>query len=91
MLNAGPVTRVHMPRDKVTGLHQGFGFAEFRSEDDADYACKVINCVKMFGKPIRINKASSDNKTLDIGANLFVGGLDPDADEKLLFDTFRYY
>ncbi|KAJ8609321.1 hypothetical protein CTAYLR_009109 [Chrysophaeum taylorii] len=91
MLQAGPVVNVHMPRDKVTGSHQGYGFVEFRSEEDADYALKVMNMVKLFGKPIRVNKASQDKKTLEVGANLFVGGLDPDVDEKMLYDTFSAF
>lgn len=33
-------------------------------------------------------QASRDKKTLDVGANLFIGNLDPDVDEKLLYDTF---
>lgn len=33
-------------------------------------------------------QASSDRQTLDVGANLFVGNLDPDVDEKMLYDTF---
>ena len=41
MTNAGPVVHVHIPRDKVTGNHQAFGFVEFRTEEDAEYACKV--------------------------------------------------
>lgn len=41
MTNAGPVVHVHIPRDKVTGSHQAFGFVEFRTEEDAEYACKV--------------------------------------------------
>jgi hypothetical protein len=28
---------VYVPKDRVTSLHQGYGFVEFRSEDDADY------------------------------------------------------
>ena len=47
-----------------------------------------MNMVKTFGKPIRVNKAASDRKESDIGANLFVGNLDPEVDEKTLFDTF---
>ena len=43
MLQAGPVINVHMPKDKVTGLHQGYGFVEFRGEEDAEYAIKVMN------------------------------------------------
>ncbi|KAH8048176.1 hypothetical protein JL720_15889 [Aureococcus anophagefferens] len=47
--------------------------------------------VKLFGKPLRVNKASQDKKTLEVGANLFVGGLDVDVDEKLLYDTFSAF
>jgi splicing factor 3B subunit 4 len=28
---------------------------------------------------------------LDIGANLFIGNLDPEVDEKLLYDTFSAF
>ncbi|CAM9128432.1 unnamed protein product, partial [Ectocarpus fasciculatus] len=62
MIQAGPVANVHMPKDKITGVHQGFGFVEFRSEDDAEYAIKIMNMVKLFGKPLRVNKASQDRK-----------------------------
>jgi splicing factor 3B subunit 4 len=78
MLQAGPVINVHMPRDKITSAHQGYGFVEFRSEEDAEYAIKVLNMVKLFGKPLRVNKASQDRKEQDIGANLFIGQLDPE-------------
>lgn len=39
--------------------------------------------IKVFGKPIRVNKAASDKRTLEVGANLFIGNLDPDVDEKV--------
>jgi splicing factor 3B subunit 4 len=91
MLQAGPVVNVHIPKDKLTQQHMGYGFVEFHNEEDADYAMKVMNMIKMFGKPIRVNKASRDKKTLDVGANLFIGNLDPDVDEKLLYDTFSAF
>jgi len=91
MLQAGPVVNVHIPKDKLTGTHSGYGFVEFHSEEDSDYAIKVMNMIKFFGKPIRVNKASQDKKTLDVGANLFIGNLDPDVDEKLLYDTFSAF
>lgn len=84
---------VYVPKDRVTNLHQGYGFVEFRSEEDADYvsfllgaaslgsnlvitvvakiqyikcfyflfcclvqAIKVLNMLKLYGKPIRVNK-----------------------------------
>lgn len=28
---------VYLPKDRVTTQHQGYGFVEFRSEEDADY------------------------------------------------------
>lgn len=90
-VQAGPVVNVHMPKDRVTQNHQGYGFIEFMSEDDADYAIKIMNMIKLYGKPIRVNKASAHQKNLDIGANLFIGNLDPEVDEKLLYDTFSAF
>ncbi|XP_075260746.1 splicing factor 3B subunit 4-like [Convolutriloba macropyga] len=95
-LQAGPVTNTHMPRDRISLQHQGYGFVEFLSEEDADYAIKIMNMIKMFGKPIRVNKASSGGgaaaqRNLDVGANLFVGNLDPEVDEKLIYDTFSAF
>ncbi|CAB4006312.1 splicing factor 3B subunit 4 [Paramuricea clavata] len=90
-LQAGPVVNVHMPKDRITQLHQGYGFVEFLGEEDADYAIKVMNMIKVYGKPVRVNKASSHNKNLDVGANIFIGNLDPEIDEKLLYDTFSAF
>ncbi|KAG8194681.1 hypothetical protein JTE90_027996 [Oedothorax gibbosus] len=90
-VQAGPVVNVHMPKDRVTGQHQGYGFVEFLGEDDADYAIKIKNMIKLYGKPIRVNKASAHQKNLDVGANIFIGNLDPEVDEKLLYDTFSAF
>ncbi|GFR43195.1 hypothetical protein Agub_g4187 [Astrephomene gubernaculifera] len=88
---AGPVVNVYMPKDRVTNQHQGYGFVEFKDEEDADYAIKVLNMIKVYGKAIRVNKASQDKRQADVGANLFIGNLDPDVDEKLLYDTFSAF
>ncbi|CAJ0959553.1 unnamed protein product, partial [Mesorhabditis belari] len=90
-VQAGPVTSVNCPKDRVTGGHQGFGFVEFMSEEDADYAIKILNMIKLYGKPIKVNKASAQEKNMDVGANIFVGNLDSEVDEKLLFDTFSAF
>jgi splicing factor 3B subunit 4 len=50
-----------MPRDKITGTHSGYAFVEFASEQDADYAMKTMNMVKLYGKPIKINKVAVDD------------------------------
>ncbi|WWC94485.1 hypothetical protein V866_001331 [Kwoniella sp. B9012] len=88
MLQAGPVSNVFLPKDRISMSHQGFGFCEFLTEADAEYAVKIMNQIKLYGKPIRVNKASYDKKQLDVGANLFVGSLDPQVDENTLADTF---
>lgn len=36
-------------------------------------------------------QAARDKKTLDVGANLFIGNLDAEVDEKLLYDAFSTF
>lgn len=90
-LQAGPVQGVFIPKDRVSGMHTGYGFVEFKTELDADYAIKIMSMIKLFGKPIKVNKASQDKKSLDVGANVFVGNLDPDVDERTLFEVFSQF
>lgn len=60
MLQAGRIVNVHLPKDRVTQSHQGYGFVEFVSEEDAEYAARIMNQVRLYGKPIRVNKVSTD-------------------------------
>jgi|TARA_R110002003_G_scaffold239_6_gene17228 splicing factor 3B subunit 4 len=92
MLNAGRVRNVNMPVDRVNSQHQGFGFVEFHTEEEADYAPKIMNNVALYGNRIRVNKASADKqKNVEIGAELFIGNLDGMVDEKTLYDTFGQF
>ncbi|KZF21272.1 RNA-binding domain-containing protein [Xylona heveae TC161] len=92
MLQAGRIVNVHLPKDRVTQTHQGYGFVEFISEEDAEYAARIMNQVRLYGKPIRVNKASADKqKPVEVGAELFVGNLDPMVDERILYDTFSRF
>lgn len=88
MVQVGPVVSVSMPKDPVSSRHRGFGFVEFRGELDAEYAIKVLNMVKVYGRSLRLSKSAADKRNLDVGANLFIGGLGDDVDEKMLYDTF---
>mmetsp|Transcript_25904 Transcript_25904/g.68477 ORF Transcript_25904/g.68477 Transcript_25904/m.68477 type:complete len:284 (+) Transcript_25904:94-945(+) len=91
MVQCGPVANIHLPRDKITNTHQGYGFVEFKNEEDSDYTIKIMNMIRLFGKPIRCNKSSQDKKTNEVGANLFIGNLEPEVDEKMLYDTFSSF
>lgn len=92
-LQCGPVVNVHIPKDKLTKEHNTFGFVEFKTEQDADYAMKIMNGVKLYDRPIRVNKvrAAKEKQTNDVGANLFIGSLDPDVDEKTLWEVFSAF
>jgi len=92
----GRVLSVHMPKDKLTSSHNGYGFIEFIDVADAEYAIQIMSMAKMHGRMLRVSKSSLDKKTtsstLDVGANLFLGNLDPeDVNEKLLYDTFSSF
>jgi splicing factor 3B subunit 4 len=114
-LQMGPVIKVHLPKDRVTQLHQSYGFVEFGSEQDAEYACKVLNGIKLYNKMLRVNKASADKRggeggttgkldlhcfrltsrltdtCLGVGAELFIGNLDPMVTEADLANTFTRF
>jgi len=93
MLQVGPVVSVYIPRDKLTRDHSGYGFVEFQAERDAEYAMKIMTGVRLFGRPIRCNKTThgKDKQIHDVGANLFIGNLSAELDERSLYDIFSRF
>ena len=89
----GRVLRIHMPKDKVLNKHRGMAFIEFRTEADADYAQLIMNMVKLYDRPMKVSKSNLDgpDKSIDIGANLFIGNLSLEVDDKVLHDTFSAF
>lgn len=93
MLQAGPIRTINLPKDRVNQVHQGYGFVEFMTDRDAEYASLIMNQVRLFGKPLRVNKALLDKqqRTVGTGAELFIGNLDPMVDETVLNDAFSSF
>ena len=50
-----------------------------------------MHMVKLYGRSIKVNKASQDKRTQEVGANIFVGNLNDGVDEKLLRDVFSAF
>eukprot|EP00127_Corallochytrium_limacisporum_P005929 Clim_evm6s215 gene=Clim_evmTU6s215 len=100
---AGPVKEVYIPVDKNTDAPAGYGFVEMESMLDAQYAIRVLNMVKLYGKPltVRLSRKGGDNEgptggskgpdPQDVGANLVVRNLDPSVDAKTLYDAFSAF
>lgn len=60
-IQAAPVVKVFIPKDKLTQQHSGRAYVEFQSSSDAEYALKVMKFVRLFNKEIKIKKVSNLN------------------------------
>jgi len=47
--------------------------------------------IKLYGKPIKVNKASQDKRIQEVGANIFIGNIGDNVDEKMLRDVFSAF
>ncbi|URE03830.1 hypothetical protein MUK42_22705 [Musa troglodytarum] len=61
LIQVGRVVDLYIPRDKETNRHKGYAFAEYESEEIADYA------VRLFSGLVRLH-----NKTLKFAALVVV-------------------
>lgn len=89
MIQAAPVVSVHIPKDRISQQHQGYAFVEFSDPNHASYAQSLLSGTRLYGKGLKINRAGSADA--HVGAELFVGNLDPLVDEKFLKDTFSVF
>lgn len=90
---AGPINSITLPRDRLTHDHANYAFVEYVNAADADYALRIFHNVKLYGKPIRLNRVlkgseNADADTPTVHAKLFIGHLHESIDEKVLHDTF---
>lgn len=50
-----------------------------------------MHMIKLYGRPIKVNKASQDKRIQEVGANVFIGNLGQNVDEKMLRDVFSAF
>lgn len=99
MSQFAPVKSVRIPKDKVSLEPQGFGFVDFYSAKDCMYIMRLIDGLRLFGRPLRLRKAVRSNtgngddhgSKEDIGPIVFVGNLDILIDSKTLVKTFSNF
>ncbi|KAL1209591.1 Serine/arginine-rich splicing factor SC35 [Cardamine amara subsp. amara] len=61
MIQAGRVIDLHIPRDKETDKPKGFAFAEYESEDIADYAVKLFSgLVSLYNRTLKFAISGQD-------------------------------
>lgn len=92
-MQCGPVVFVNIPRDRVTNRMNGYGFVEFKTEQDALYALSILNGIKLFGNPLKmsVNNGAIAGDEIDIGAKLYIGNLSQDVNDAMLLQTFRQF
>lgn len=102
-IQLGPVRLLYLPKDRILRKHQGYGFVEFRTVPDADYALEILRGIRLYGRTLKMKKTdlqstnstsgagAGDDVGMSIGARLFVKNLNPMVDSKYLKETFRKF
>ena len=62
-LNAGPLVRVVIPKDRETKKQKNFAFIVFQHQESTQFAYELLNGTELFRQPIRLqNKATGLGK-----------------------------
>ena len=73
-LNAGPLERVNIPRDRETKKQKNFAFIVFQHVESTEYAFNLLNGTELFRQPIRLQNKDTG---LGMGRGGSSGGMGP--------------
>lgn len=77
LIQAGHVVDLHIPCDKETGRHKGFAFAQYETEEIAQYAVGLFSgLVRLNGKTLRFALSGQDKPSSN-GNNPVMPKLNP--------------
>ncbi|KAK1266914.1 hypothetical protein QJS04_geneDACA009102 [Acorus gramineus] len=61
LIQVGQIVDLHIPRDKETNRHKGYAFAEYETEEIAEYAIKLFSgLVCLHNKTLKFAKSGQD-------------------------------
>ncbi|OIV91390.1 hypothetical protein TanjilG_02008 [Lupinus angustifolius] len=64
LIQAGPVVDLHIPKDKETDKPKGFAFAEYETEEVADYAVRLFSgLVTLYNRTLKFAISGKDKTT----------------------------
>ncbi|XP_062905839.1 splicing regulator RBM11-like isoform X2 [Mobula hypostoma] len=63
-LQAGPLTKVHIAKDK-DGRQKTYGFVCFKHTESVPYAITLLNGIRLYGRPLNLQYRSGSSHTAD--------------------------
>ncbi|GMM33788.1 U2 snRNP complex subunit [Saccharomycopsis crataegensis] len=60
LVQAAPIKNIKIPKDRITGLPQGYAFVELKVVNDVEYVVNVMNGITVFDKSLKIRKANTN-------------------------------
>ncbi|XP_076463284.1 ELAV-like protein 1 isoform X3 [Babylonia areolata] len=70
----GELESCKLIRDKPTGQSLGYGFVNYKRQEDADKAIHTLNGLRLQNKTIKVSLARPSSESIK-GANLYISGL----------------
>ncbi|XP_072369191.1 splicing regulator RBM11-like [Scyliorhinus torazame] len=64
-LQAGPLTKVHIAKDK-DGRQKTYGFVCFKHTESVPYAITLLNGIRLYGRPLNLQYRSGSSHTVDL-------------------------